>query len=134
MLIGSLRQARMTKQTSEESAVATTTLAIGGMTCGTCERHVLRALEGLRGVIQVAVYLQDAQTMVEHLPALVDALSLVTAVRNAGYEARVIQTMVGPDSVANTPRKVTGATRGCACCDRSERSGDRATPGTRTID
>jgi copper chaperone CopZ len=42
--------------------VATTTLAIGGMTCGTCEQHVLRALDGVRGLIHVAVDLQHAQT------------------------------------------------------------------------
>jgi hypothetical protein len=44
MLTGSLRQVGMTNLKSDESAIATTTLAIGGMTCGTCERHVLRRL------------------------------------------------------------------------------------------
>ena len=121
----------MTNLKSDESAVATTTLAIGGMTCGTCERHVLRALDGLTGVIHVAVDLQNAQTTVEHLPALVDAISLVAAVRDAGYEARVIDTVADADPLA--PRQVSGAACGCGCCGAPKRSSDWANLGTSTI-
>lgn len=121
----------MTKQTSEESAVATSTLAIGGLTCGTCERHVLRALDGVRGVIHVAVDLEHGQATVEHVPALVDAIGLVTAVRHAGYEARVIQTTLDTDT--DVPRPASEATCGCACCGRSERSRGWANLGTSTI-
>ena len=131
MLIGPLRQAGMTKQASDELAVATSTLAIGGLTCGTCERHVLRALDGVRGVIHAAVDLEHAQATVEHLPALVDAIALVTAVRDAGYEARVIQTTLDTDAVA--PRQASGATCGCGCCGRSDRARDWANLGTSTI-
>jgi Cu+-exporting ATPase len=131
MLMGPLRQAGMTKQTSKESAVATSTLAIGGLTCGTCERHVLRALDGVRGVIHVAVDLEHAQATVEHLPALADAIALVTAVRDAGYEARVIQTTL--DTEADVPRPASEATSGCACCGRSGRARGWANLGTSTI-
>ena len=131
MLIGSLRQVGMTNLKSGESAVATTTLAIGGMTCGTCERHVLRALDGLTGVIHVAVDLQNAQTTVEHLPALVDAMSLVAAVRDAGYEARVVETVADADPVA--PRPEAGAACGCGCCGAPKQSTDWANLGTSTI-
>lgn len=131
MLIGPLRQAGMTKQTCEDSAVATSTLAIGGLTCGTCERHVLRALGGVRGVIHVAVDLEYTQATVEHVPALVDAIALVTAVRDAGYEARVIQTTF--DSNTDVPRPPSEATCGCACCGRSQRSRGWANLRTSTI-
>jgi copper chaperone CopZ len=113
MLVGWLRQVGMTNLKSGESPVATTTLAIGRMTCRTCERHVVRALDGLTGVIHVAVHLQSAQTTVEHLPALVDASSLVAAVRAAGYEACVIDTVSDADPIA--PRPVSGAVSGCGC-------------------
>ena len=126
-----MRQAGMTHLKSDESAVATTTLAIGGMTCGTCERHVLRALDGLTGVIYVAVDLQNAQTTIEHLPARVDAISLVAAVRDAGYEARVIETVADVDPVA--PGQVSGAVCGCGCCGAPKGSSGWANLGTSTI-
>ncbi|HEU4694800.1 MAG TPA: heavy metal-associated domain-containing protein [Vicinamibacterales bacterium] len=119
----------MTNPKSDESAVATTTLAIGGMTCGTCERHVLRALDGLTGVIHVAVELQSAQTTVEHLPAVVDAISLLAAVRAAGYEARVIGTVADADPVA--AHQLSGAVCCCGCCGAPKRSW--ANLGTSTI-
>jgi hypothetical protein len=71
-------------------------------------------------VIHVAVDLQNAQTTVEHLPALVDANSLVAAIRDAGYEARVIDTVADADPVA--PRQVSDAVCGCGCCGAPKRS------------
>ena len=121
----------MTKMNPGESAVATTVLAIAGMTCGTCERHVLRALDGLTGVIHVAVDLQNARTTVEHLPALVDAMSLVAAVRDAGYEARAVETVADAHPVA--PRPEAGAACACGCCGAPRRSTDWANLGTSTI-
>jgi copper chaperone CopZ len=131
MLAGSLRQIAMTNLKSDESAVVTTTLAIGGMTCRTCERHVLRALEGLTGVIHVAVDLQNAQATVEHLPALVDANSLVTAIRDAGYEARVIDTVADADPVSR--RQALRGVCGCGCCGAPKRPSDWANLWTSTI-
>jgi copper chaperone CopZ len=37
--------------------IQTTTLAVAGMACGMCERHVRRALEGMSGVVDVDVSL-----------------------------------------------------------------------------
>ena len=47
--------------------IQTTTLTVAGMTCGMCERHVMRALEGMTGVMDVQVNLQDQQVRVDHL-------------------------------------------------------------------
>ena len=106
----------------EKSEVDTTTLAIVGMTCGACERHVMRALQGLSGVIHVTVDLQDAQATVEHRPALVDAMSLVTAVRDAGYEARTIETIADANAIA--PGRTSRTACGCGCCGPSGRAND----------
>lgn len=70
--------------------VQTTTLQVAGMTCGTCVRHVQRALEGINGVIDVNVDLALGQASVEHLPEWVGTPGLVAAVRDAGYEARLV--------------------------------------------
>lgn len=45
--------------------VRTTTLSIGGMSCGACARHLTNALEGLTGVVHVAVDLKRNQATVE---------------------------------------------------------------------
>lgn len=111
MLYASMRDRGMTEKRHEESAVATTTLAVRGMTCGTCERHVLKALDGMTGVIHVDVAVQNGRTTIEHLPALVDSASLAAAVRDAGYEVRVVQTVADVD----VPALATGARR-CGCC------------------
>jgi len=69
--------------------VQTTTLKIAGMSCGVCVRHVTRALDGMTGVVHVDVDIQTHQATVEHLPAWVDETSLISAVTDAGYSARI---------------------------------------------
>jgi P-type Cu+ transporter len=114
MLCASMRYVGMTETRHEEAAVVTTTLAVGGMTCGACERRVLKALDGMTGVIHVGVDLQNGRTTIEHVPAFVDSASLVAAVRDAGYEARVVQTVA--DAALAAPPTAARAVCGCGCC------------------
>lgn len=95
------------------SDVQTTKLSIAGMTCAACERHVLRALEGLTGVIHVAVDLDRGQAIVEHLSDYVDAQSFVAAVRDAGYEVRVAIAGVEPAGHAQASDMMCSC---CGCC------------------
>lgn len=68
--------------------VQTTTLSIGGMACDSCVRHVSRALDGMIGVLEVQVDLKGACATVEHLPDWADEISLIAAIKDAGYAAR----------------------------------------------
>ena len=131
MMTAFLRKRGMTTKNHRDSTVAITVLAIDGMTCGTCERHVQRALEGLTGVIHAEVDLRRKKATVEHLLARADAALLVTTVREAGYDARVLETIADTQSVA--PRQASGAACGCGCCGPSKRSTDWASLGTSTI-
>ena len=70
--------------------IQTTTLAVPGMTCGMCERHVMRALEGMTGVMEVQVSLHDQQVTVDHLSDWIEVSSLTAALRDAGYAAKPI--------------------------------------------
>jgi copper chaperone CopZ len=65
----------------------TTVLNVSGMSCGTCVRHVTRALEGMRGVNHVDVSLNESRAIVEYNPSEVDIQALRTAIRDAGYDA-----------------------------------------------
>jgi copper chaperone CopZ len=68
--------------------IQTTTLAVSGMICGMCERHVTRAIEGMTGVMDVEVSLQNQQVTIHHLAGWIDTSSLTAALRDAGYAAR----------------------------------------------
>jgi copper chaperone CopZ len=104
----------MEGSTEGVSEVRTTTLGIGGMSCGTCVRHVSRALDGLSGVVHAEVDLAKNEATVEHLPAFTDEAALVAAVRDAGYPARVTGTRedVGRSSAPKGPVAICG----CGCC------------------
>lgn len=110
------------------AAVQITTLEIVGMSCDGCARKVTAALNALGGVVHVNVDLQKDWAIVEHLPVYSDAPALVTAVRNAGYSARVADTV---DDTESTPSQPV-ATGGCGC-GPSVRSQGSFDLGTSTI-
>jgi copper chaperone CopZ len=100
------------------------------MSCDGCARQVTTALNGLEGVVHVSVDLRKDHAIVEHLAVYSDAPALVTAVRNAGYSARVADTV---DDSASEPSQ-SGATGGCGCgCGPSLRSQGSFDLGTSTI-
>jgi copper chaperone len=94
--------------------IQTTTLTVAGMTCGACVRHVTRALEGMTGVVHVEVDLQTNVVIVEHLSDHVDAMALAAAVRDAGYPARIHQTVLDTDDAGSQPDQTDAC--GCGCC------------------
>jgi len=67
----------------------TITLKVGGMTCQGCVRSVRKVLEGVPGVEQVDVSLEQGEATVRFDPASADPTRLTQAVENAGYQARV---------------------------------------------
>lgn len=97
----------------ERSVIYTTTLAIGGMSCDACVRHVTRALDGMRGVVHVDVDLEKGMATVEHLPGHTDAAALVAAARDAGYAARLESTVADDD--IRPVKAAESPACGCGC-------------------
>ena len=64
-----MRHVYMKHPQTNEPHVRTTILAIAGMSCGACVRHVTNALDGLTGVVHVETDLRTNEASVEHLPA-----------------------------------------------------------------
>jgi len=64
-----------------------TTLAIAGMTCNGCVKHVDKALRALPGVSAVEVSLADSRATIVHDPVQSPLPALVAAVVAAGYSA-----------------------------------------------
>lgn len=65
-----------------------TILAVEGMTCSSCIRHVEHALRELSGVAKVAVNLKDGKVRVEHDPSGASIDEMIEALGEAGYESR----------------------------------------------
>jgi mercuric reductase len=76
-------------------------LAVQGMTCDACARHVTKALQQVEGVAEAAVAgWQSGQATVKATPD-VSAQALATAVQKAGYTAMVKsrRSLTGPGSL-----------------------------------
>jgi copper chaperone len=64
-----------------------TVLAVQGMTCPSCVRHVNEALKDVAGVSNVEVQFREGKVLVQHDPSSAPVASLVNALRDAGYES-----------------------------------------------
>jgi copper chaperone CopZ len=67
--------------------IKNTTLEVGGMTCGSCVRHVEHALRGLDGITSVEVKLRERRAVVAHDPERATAEAMIAALEGAGYTA-----------------------------------------------
>lgn len=64
-----------------------TVLAVKGMTCPSCVRHIDEALKEVSGVSEVEVKLREGKVLVRHDEGSVPVASLVDALKEAGYES-----------------------------------------------
>lgn len=64
-----------------------TILAVPGMSCQSCVRHVGDALRELDGVDEVEVRLRDGKVLVRHDQHTATVNHMIAALREAGYEA-----------------------------------------------
>lgn len=67
-----------------------TLLAVDGMKCGSCVRHIQMALLPLEGIGRVEVRLGEGTVWVSHAPS-VRIEQLVSAIGGAGYRARAAE-------------------------------------------
>lgn len=65
----------------------TTTIKVGGMSCGGCTASVTKVLSELPGVAKAEVTLDPGQAVVEFDAARVDRAALCAAIEDAGFEA-----------------------------------------------
>ena len=71
-------------------------LEIEGMTCASCVGRVERALQRVPGVVAAEVNLATERARVAAAPGI-GAEQLAAAVRAAGYEARLVRAVAGPE-------------------------------------
>jgi copper chaperone CopZ len=86
----------------------TVTLAVTGMTCGSCKRHVEQALARVEGVVSAEVDVAAGRATVAFDAGVATVDRMVEAVREAGYGAE-------PAAPAECEVPAAGA-KACACC------------------
>lgn len=98
-----------TRHGGEESV----TLAIEGMTCASCVRHVEKALKNVPGVITANVNLATERAEVTRVVGQADERTLESAVEDAGYAARPFD-FVAPPEDQSARRDAESRNLGCA--------------------
>ena len=65
----------------------TTTIKVGGMSCGGCVKSVTSVLTALEGVAKAEVSLEQAQAVIEYDAAKLGRAQLAQAIEDAGFDA-----------------------------------------------
>ncbi|KAI1288735.1 E1-E2 ATPase-domain-containing protein [Xylaria venustula] len=81
---------------------ATTTLRVGGMTCGACTSSVEAGFKGVEGVGSVSVSLVMERAVVMHDPKRISAEQIKDIIEDRGFDGEVVSTDL--PSPAVTPR------------------------------
>ena len=107
--------------------ISTTTIHVGGMTCGACTSAVEGAFSGVAGVKSFSISLLAERCVIEHDTNVLSAAHLAEIIEDTGFDAEVIDTEVGsePASTALNPGR-----KG----DASQREGSRITTTTVAIE
>ncbi len=77
--------------------ISTTTLSVGGMTCGACTSAVEGAFKDVAGIKSFSISLLSERAVIEHDTTLISAEKLAEEIEDVGFDAEVL------DSVANAP-------------------------------
>jgi len=78
--------------TSQTAHMATTTLKVGGMTCGACTSAVEAGFKGVDGVGNVSVSLVMERAVIIHDPQKIPADKIQEIIEDRGFDAEVLAT------------------------------------------
>ncbi|KAI5253950.1 heavy metal translocatin [Aureobasidium subglaciale] len=80
--------------TSASSGLTTTTLSVGGMTCGACTSAVEGAFKGLPGIKSFNISLLSERAVIEHDPNLITADTIAETIEDTGFDASIVESKV----------------------------------------
>ncbi|KAL7821901.1 E1-E2 ATPase domain-containing protein [Trichoderma gracile] len=78
--------------TPKSAHMATTTLRVGGMTCGSCTAAVEGGFKGVKGVGTVSVSLVMERAVVMHDPRIISAEQVREIIEDCGFDAELLST------------------------------------------
>jgi Cu+-exporting ATPase len=72
---------------------STTTLSVGGMTCGACTSAVEGAFKDVAGIKSFSISLLSERAVIEHWPKIISPDELAEAIEDVGFDAKVLETV-----------------------------------------
>ncbi|KAJ9625660.1 Cu(2+)-transporting P-type ATPase [Taxawa tesnikishii (nom. ined.)] len=75
-------------------ALTTTTVSIGGMTCGACTSAVEGAFKDVPGIKSFSISLLAERAVIEHDPTLISAEKIAETIEDTGFDASVLDSKV----------------------------------------
>jgi Cu+-exporting ATPase len=75
-----------------QSQLSTTTVAVGGMTCGACTSAVEGSFKTVAGIRSFSISLLSERAVIEHDTKLVTPARIAEIIEDAGFEASIVDT------------------------------------------
>ncbi|KAL7945130.1 heavy metal translocatin [Trichoderma barbatum] len=127
--------------------MATTTLRVGGMTCGACTAAVEGGFKGVKGVGTASVSLVMERAVVMHDPQVISAEQVRETIEDCGFDAEVLSTdllsplvprfsgVKGDEDIDNGLVTTTVAVEGmtCGACTSAVEGGFKDIPGVKSF-
>ncbi|EDU47684.1 ZntA Cation transport ATPase [Pyrenophora tritici-repentis] len=119
-------------------SIATTTLSVGGMTCGACTSAVEGAFKDVAGLKSFSISLLSERAVIEHDTTIITAEQLAETIEDVGFDAKVLDTAVattGPKKSKSRKQQKTMTTTvavegmTCGACTSAIESGFKDVDG-----
>src|SRR5579862_2061746 len=85
--------------------LSTTTLAVGGMTCGACTSAIESGFKDVTGIKSFNVSLLSERAVVEHDPAIISPQQIAEIIEDRGFESSILDTKSSEPREARKSRK-----------------------------
>ncbi|KAF2189183.1 heavy metal translocatin [Zopfia rhizophila CBS 207.26] len=80
------------EEDEQASQISTTTLSVGGMTCGACTSAVEGAFKGVSGIKSFSISLLSERAVIEHDVKIISPEQLAETIEDVGFDAKVLET------------------------------------------
>lgn len=91
-----------------ESGMRTTTVSVGGMTCGACTSAVESAFKDVTGIKSFSISLLAERAVLEHDPNIISAEKVVETIEDTGFDAEVIESKASQTAPVKRKRRRNG--------------------------
>jgi P-type Cu+ transporter len=121
---------------SIDDSLSTTTVSVGGMTCGACTSAVEGAFKNVAGVKSFSISLLSERAVLEHDANILPAEKIAEIIEDTGFDASIISTekVSRPDEAVGSGPKVATTTVGiegmtCGACTKAVTDGFEGVDG-----
>lgn len=126
---------------AQETGTSTTTIHVGGMTCGACTSAVEGAFKDVAGVKNFSISLLSERAVIEHDPSIISPETLAETIEDTGFDAEILETKAADPPLAKPKNRRKGdqpklmtttvAVEGmtCGACTSAVEGGFKDVPG-----